>query len=195
MAKNIMILTSSPRKHGNTNTVTRWVIEAAAAAGAEIDCIDVANLKHKVNGCIACYGCQQSDKYECVIEDETAELLKRMLDYDTLVFATPVYFFGPNAQLKLVLDRMLSHVKFDPETGEPILAAQGGAIGLIATAGGEANDGLNLTDQLFKTVAQFGHSNYLSLLVPKSPNNPQDLADNAGLKEKALDFGKSLAAD
>jgi multimeric flavodoxin WrbA len=195
MAKKIMILTSSPRKNGNTNTVTQWVIEAAAAAGAEIDCIDVANLKHKVNGCIACLGCQQSDKYECVIEDETAELLKRMLDYDTLVFATPVYFFGPNAQLKLVLDRMLSHVKFDSETGEPILAAQGGTVGLIATAGGEVNDGLNLTDQTFKTLAQFGHSKYLSLLIPKAPNKPQDLAENAELKEKALDFGKSLAAD
>ena len=192
MADKIMILTSSPRKHGNTNTVTQWVIEGAQAAGAKVDCVDVANLKHKVNGCIACFGCQQSEKYECVVEDETAELLKRLLDYETLVFATPVYFFGPNAQLKLVLDRMLSHVKFDPETGEPVLAAQGGTVGLIATAGGEENDGLDLTDQTFRTVAQFGHSRYESLLVPKSPNDPQELAANTELKEKALAFGKLL---
>ena len=123
MADKIMILASSPRKHGNTNTVTQWVIEGAQTAGATVECVDVANLKHKFNGCIACFGCQQSEKYECVVEDETADLLKRLLDYETLVFATPVFFFGPNAQLKLVLDRMLSHVKFDPETHENVKAS------------------------------------------------------------------------
>ena len=50
MADKIMILTSSPRKHGNTNTVTQWVIEGARAAGAKVACVDVANLKHKFNG-------------------------------------------------------------------------------------------------------------------------------------------------
>ena len=192
MADKIMILTSSPRKHGNTNTVTQWVIEGAKAAGATVDCVDVANLKHKFNGCIACFGCQQSAKYECVVKDETADLLQRLLDYETLVFATPVYFFGPNAQLKLVLDRMLSHLKFDPETGEPILAVQGGTVGLIATAGGEENDGLGLTDQTFRTMAQFSHSRYVSLLASKSPSDPKELAANTELKEKALAFGRAL---
>ncbi len=193
MANKIMILTSSPRKHGNTNTVVQWVIEGAQSAGGEVDCVDVANLKHKFNGCIACYGCQQSDKYECVVEDETADLLKRLLDYETLIFATPVFFFGPNAQLKLVLDRMLCHVKFDPETREPRLAVQGGTVGLIATAGGEENDGLGLTDQMFRTMAQFGHNRYVSLLAPKSSTDPREIAANAKLKEKALAFGRALA--
>ena len=103
-----------------------------------------------------------------------------------------MFFFGPNAQLKLVLDRMLSHVKFDPETHEPRLAVQGGTVGLIATAGGEENDGLGLTDQTFRTMAQFSHSKYVSLLVPKSPSDPQELTANTELKEKALAFGRAL---
>ena len=195
MAKKIMILCSSPHKDGKTNTMVNWCVQGAQGAGAQVECIDIADLNYKNNGCIACYGCQQSDKYECVVEDDASALLKRVHQFDALVFATPIFFLGPNAQLKLVLDRMFSLVKINPETGEFTFQSPGQQMALIATSGGGTEDGIGQADQLFKMVAGFQGSKYSSLLVPNSPNDPLELQTDAALKEKAIAFGQSLAAD
>ena len=192
MSKKIMILCSSPHKHGNTNTVVDWCVEGAKAAGGEVECVDIARLNYKNNGCIACMGCQKSDKYECVVQDDATEILARIHKYDVLVFATPIYFFGPNAQLKLLMDRMFCLVKFDPETGEPISPSGWQTLGLIATAGGDIKDGLGLLDQTFKAIADFSGEQYLSLLVPNAPMDPQEMKGNAEIKKKALAYGNGL---
>jgi hypothetical protein len=64
---------------------------------------------------------------------------------------------------------------------------------LIATAGGGINDGLGLTDQSFKIMAEFLGSSYLSLLIPEAPPDPKQLQENTELKQKAVEFGRVLA--
>jgi len=188
-----LILTSSPRKNGNTNTIAQWCAQSATDAGAEVECVDIARLRYKSNGCLSCYSCQESDKYECKVKDDANDILERMDDFDVVVYSTPIYMFGPSAQVKLLLDRTYSLVKFDAETGDPILKSPGQAMALIATAGGGINDGLDLTDQSFKSMAAFLGSNYLSLLVPEAPSDPKDLQEKTELKQKAVEFGRVLA--
>ena len=193
MGKRILILTSSPRKNGNTNTIAHWCAQSATDAGAEVECVDIARLKYKSNGCLSCYSCQESDKYECKVKDDANDILERLNDFDVIVYSTPIYMFGPSAQLKLLLDRTFSLVKFDPESGDPILKSTGQAMALIATAGGGINDGLDLTDQSFKSLAAFLGNKYLSLLVPEAPSDPKDLQEKTELKQKAFEFGCLLA--
>ncbi|MCP4709417.1 MAG: flavodoxin family protein [Planctomycetes bacterium] len=193
MAKKILILCSSPNKNGKTNTVVNWCTEAATGAGAEVECVDVAHMKHKHNGCIACMGCQMSPEYGCVVDDEAGAVLKRVHEFDLVVFATPVYFFGPNAQLKLFLDRMFSLVKLNPETGDFTFQSPGHPMALIATAAGDMEDGLGRTNDLFEMSAQFQGGKYQSFLVPKSPHTAEELLADTALKEKAIAFGRELA--
>ncbi len=193
MGKKILILTSSPRKNGNTNTIAQWCAQSATDAGAEVECVDIARLKYKSNGCISCYSCQESDKYECKVKDDANDILERLNDFDVVVYSTPIYMFGPSAQLKLLLDRTYSLVKFDPDTDDVILKSTGQVMALIATAGGGINDGLDLTDQIFKSLAAFLGSNYLSLLIPEAPSDPKDLQEKTELKQKAVEFGRVLA--
>ena len=193
MGKRILILTSSPRKNGNTNTIVNWCAQSATDAGAEVECVDIARLKYKSNGCISCYSCQESDKYECKVKDDANDILERLSDFDVVVYSTPIYMFGPSAQLKLLLDRTYSLVKFDPETGDTILKSNDQVMALIATAGGGINDGLGLTDQSFKSLAAFLGNSYLSLLIPEAPSDPKQLQENAELKQKAVEFGRVLA--
>jgi hypothetical protein len=40
MARKIMVITGSPRKTGNTNTVVTWFVDAARKAGAEVEVVD-----------------------------------------------------------------------------------------------------------------------------------------------------------
>jgi len=195
MGKKIIVLCGSPRRKGNTNTVVRWMADAAKQAGAEVEVVDLARLKYKANGCTACMACQKSDKYECVIDDEASPILRRIPEFDVVVMATPVYWFGPTAQLKLLLDRTFSLAKFDPQTGEPLsnAASRNRRLVLIATAGGDLDGGLNLLDATFRTAAEFMKQTYESLLVPLAPMDPKDLAARDDVKNQATALGKKLA--
>ena len=194
MSKRILVLTGSPRKNGNTNTVVKWFTDGARGAGADVEVVDVASLKSKNNGCIACMGCQKSEKYECVVDDEVKPVLKRIPDYDVVVFATPTYFFGPSAQIKLLMDRMYSLIKFDPARGCYTHKLSRLKWALICTAGGDINPGPALVEQTFKTIAGFIGSNCDSLLVPNASMYSDELRHNTALREEAMAFGRKLAS-
>ncbi len=193
MNKKIMVLAGSPRKNGNTNTVVGWFAEGAKEVGAELEIVDVAGLKSKNNGCIACLGCQKSEKFECVVDDEIKPVLARIPEADILVFATPVYFFGPSAQLKLLVDRMYSLLKFDQAKGSYHHNLGHLKIGVIATAGGDIQPGLSLVEQTFRTVAGFTGLSFDSLLVPFASMFSDAIKQNMELREKAVAFGRKLA--
>jgi len=193
MAKKIMILTGSPRKNGNTNTVATWFAEGAKAAGAEVEIISVPQLKSKFGGCIACMGCQKSDKFECQVEDDVKPVLARMPKADALVFATPTYFFGPSAQIKSIMDRMYSLIKFDSAKGGYVQSIGHVKLGVIATAGGDVQPGLKLIDDTFRTVAGFSGVPYDSLLVAFAPRELGEMKKQNDVREKALAFGRKFA--
>jgi len=192
MAKKIMVLSGSPRKNGNTNTVTGWFTEGARAAGAEVDFVDITKLKSTHHGCIGCLGCQKSDKYECVVKDEVQPVLARIPSADVVVFATPTYFFGPSAQLKSMLDRMYSLLKFKSDGYEHNLGHIKFAV--IATGGGGIEPGLKLIDETFGVMAGFSGAEYEALLVPIASMYNDDLKKDGGLRERAKAFGQKLAS-
>jgi multimeric flavodoxin WrbA len=197
MSKKIMFICSSPRKKGNTNTLADWVAQAARNAGAQIEMVDAAHLHYKTIGCTACMGCQRSDKYECVIDDDAAAVIKRMPQFDTIVLATPIYWFGPSAQLKVLLDRTFALIKFDPKTAQPIANpfSKQSALCLLATAGGPPEEGLDLVDETFRAAAQYMGCRYDSLLLPLAPLDPLEMSKNTSLKDQAVALGNKLAAD
>jgi len=195
MAKKILILTGSPRKEGNTATLVEWVSDAAKRAGAKVETIDVAKLEHKVNGCICCMGCQKSEAFECVIDDEIAGALKRIPQAGVIVFATPTYFFGPSAQLKLLLDRMFCLFKFNPADGSfrTVFDAKKPVMAVVASAAGDTNEGLGMVRETFKHLEGFFAERVETLLVPKAPLELGELAADDEWKQKAHAFGEALA--
>lgn len=190
MSKKIKIFMSSPVKDGNTAALADWVAQAAKEKGAQVEIVNVARLKYKVNGCIACMGCQKSEKYECVIEDEARPILASIPNQDIVIFATPLYFFGPSAQLKLFMDRMYSLFKFNPESGEYKHNLKHLRFGLIASAGGE---NLGLLEKTFQTICGFVGGKLESLIIPLAGRSG-DIKLNAQAKEKAIAFGQGLAS-
>jgi multimeric flavodoxin WrbA len=61
---------------------------------------------HKVGPCRGCYACHYNGP--CVQKDDFGIVRPHILEADIIVFATPVYYFGPTAQIKTVVDRFLS---------------------------------------------------------------------------------------
>lgn len=187
-----MIVCGSPRKQGNTNRVVAWVAQAAREAGADVEIVDAPRLKYKAGGCIACMGCKKTEAYRCVIDDEASPIIARMPECDAVVLATPVYWFGPTAQLKAFTDRMFSLVKFEDD--RPVTPFTKTRFALIATAGGGPDDGLNLVEQMWKTSAGLVGFPLETLLVPHAPENPADIEQNADLKARAAALGRTLAS-
>lgn len=104
MKKKILILSGSPRKNGNSELLCDEFAKGAREAGHDVEKLRVA--EKNIGYCRACYACKGTGK--CVIEDDMAEVLQKMIDADVLVLASPVYFYAIDAQLKAVIDRTVA---------------------------------------------------------------------------------------
>lgn len=99
--KKVLILSGSPRKNGNSDILCDEFARGAAEAGHQVEKIRIA--EKNIGYCRACYACRGSGV--CVIKDDMAEVMQKMIDADVLVLASPVYFYSIDAQLKAVIDR------------------------------------------------------------------------------------------
>lgn len=97
----ILVLTGSPRKEGNSNFLASEFIRGAEESGHKVHRFDAA-LK-EVHPCMACNACGMDGP--CVIKDDFEEVRQQIVPADMVVFATPMYYFGISAQLKAVIDR------------------------------------------------------------------------------------------
>lgn len=105
MKKRVLILSASPRKGGNSDTLCNQLMEGAQQAGHQVEKIFLKEKKiNYCTGCGACYnrgnGCSQKDDME--------NMLNKMIDADIIVMATPVYFYTMNGQMKTFIDRTCS---------------------------------------------------------------------------------------
>ena len=103
--KNVLILSGSPRKGGNSDLLCDEFMRGAKESGNNVTKINVASKK--IAPCHACYFCGEHGG-ECVYKDDMAEILQAMIDADVLVLASPVYFYSIDAQLKAVIDRTVA---------------------------------------------------------------------------------------
>lgn len=103
MSKNVLILSASPRKGGNSDTLCDQFMKGAQEAGHHVEKLRLAELN--IGYCSACYACKTLG--HCVKQDDMSLVIERMKASDVIVLATPVYFYTMAAQLKTVIDRTL----------------------------------------------------------------------------------------
>ena len=101
--KNVLAISSSPRRDGNSDLLCHEFAAAAREAGAEAEEIALRDLD--VAPCRACYGCWRTQR--CVLRDDMAALLEKIAAADALCVASPVYFGLPCGQVKIMIDRLL----------------------------------------------------------------------------------------
>ena len=101
MSKNILIISSSPRRGGNSDTLCDEFKRGAEESGNRV--VKVFLRDSKVNFCTGCGVCNNT--HERVQKDDMAELLDKMVAADAIVFASPVYFYTIDGQLKTFIDR------------------------------------------------------------------------------------------
>ncbi len=100
--KNVLILSSSPRRHGNSDRLCDEFLRGAAESGNDAEKIFLGDVTiHCCTGCSVC----SLYKKPCPQEDDAAGIIRKMLAADVIVMATPVYFYAMSAQMKILIDR------------------------------------------------------------------------------------------
>lgn len=107
MSKRVLIISSSPRKGGNSETLCDQFMSAAIEANHAVEKIVLS--EKAINYCTGCYGCSRSGR--CVQKDDMAQILDSMVAADVIVMATPVYFYTMCAQMKTVIDRTVARYR------------------------------------------------------------------------------------
>ncbi|MHC4608194.1 MAG: flavodoxin family protein [Planctomycetota bacterium] len=185
----ILGICCSPRKRKTTHFALTKCLEAAAAAGAETELVDLAGLA--VGPCTGCPHCKK--KFECNVDDDFQKLIPKLDDRSVggMVVATPVYMGTMTAQCKAFLDRSVmfrrNGYRFRDRVG-----------GVLAVGGGR-NGGQEMTIQAVHAAMQI----HDMILVPdtESPHFGASLwsggpggieKDEVGLKT-AVNLGKRVA--
>lgn len=98
---NVLILSSSPRRGGNSDLLCDQFAAGASAAGHTVEKIFLKD--RKINYCTGCGVC--NDKKPCPQRDDMTGILGRMISAEVIVMATPVYFYTMCGQMKTLIDR------------------------------------------------------------------------------------------
>ena len=101
MSKKIMILSTSPRKGGNSDGLADAFAEGAREAGHQVE--KIVLYDKTIGFCRGCLACQKTQR--CVIRDDADAIAQTMRSAEVIVFATPIYFYEMCGQMKTLLDR------------------------------------------------------------------------------------------
>ena len=179
MRKNILILSSSPRKGGNSEALASIFAKGAQEAGNQVETV---YLREKQYGfCKGCLACQKLG--HCVIKDDAVEIAAKMHDADVLVFATPVYYYSVSGQLKTMLDRA------NPLFGSDYAFTKAYLLASAAEDDAETVEGAVKAVQGW--VDCFDRCEWAETIFAGGVNGVGDIAGHPAL-EKAYEIGNSI---
>lgn len=101
MSKKILVISTSLRSKSNSEALADAFIKGARESGNSVEKVTLKDKR--IAFCKGCLACQKQQK--CVIADDAVEIVQKMHDAETIVFATPIYYYEMSGQMKTLLDR------------------------------------------------------------------------------------------
>jgi multimeric flavodoxin WrbA len=184
----ILALAGSPRRRGNTERLLDAVIAAAAEQGVQSEKVMVRNLK--ISPCLEIYECAKTG--HCAINDEMNALYPKLLQAGVIIMASPIFFYGPPAQLKAVIDRCqaLWSRKYILKQSPGRPPGKGVLISAAASGGARLFEGLLLTARYFFDTLDIKLEH--ELLV-RGVDEAGAVDDKADVLDQARQLGRDLA--
>lgn len=188
MSKQVIIVSSSPRKNGNSVILAEQAAAGAQAAGAKVEIIDLAKLT--LAPCNGCEACQRATEANCVVDDDLTSLMPRIRQADVLLLSGPVYWFTFAAQTKMFIDRV-----FFALHGPEGHALKGKPLGLLMTYGDidPYTSGAVNALRSFQDICRFIDAPVAGF-VYGSGTEAGDIQNQPALLKQAYDLGEKLGA-
>ena len=172
-------LVGSPRKGGNTDLLVEEVLKGAGNNGHGTSKVYLHG--RKIGPCVDCRGCKK-EPHRCIVEDEMQEVYKVLDDSDVVVFGTPVYWYGPTAQMKVVVDRLRPYFTNHRMDGKRAV--------IVAPAGDGPGDA-DLLVEFFRRVCTTLHMEFAGVVLGTAYDRGEILVDFEAM-EAATTVGASL---
>lgn len=102
---NVLGISGSMRKNGNTAQLVTTILDRVREAGIETEYLSLADMD--IRPCTGCEACK--DAKWCVTEDDDwSSVAEKMIDCEVLVLGAPTYYYDINGQTKNLIDRTYS---------------------------------------------------------------------------------------
>jgi len=174
--KNLLVLNGSPRRKGNTSILAEYLVNQLSS---NYHTEQLYLYDYTINPCVDCRACK-ADKLTCILGDGMPELYAKIDTADVIILGTPIYWFGPSAQTKMLLDR------FRPYFVNMKLKVKKAA--LILPAGSGDGD-CDLTKEMFKRSFKALGIEYIDTVTSES----YDVGDAYNDKSAKEDIEKLAA--
>ncbi len=181
----ILALSASPRPHGNSAQLVDELLASAREAGAQTERLDLNPLH--IRGCQGDMACKRHGR--CGVKDDMQAIYDKIDAADAVVFASPVYMFTVNAQLKTVLDRLFHYMNADltsritPPKRSALIVTQGQT---------DAQLFMPYLEAVPRALGFMGFGQ-TEVLVGTGLGAPDATAQRPDLRERAREIGRRLA--
>ncbi len=117
LMQNIEVFIGSPRKRGNTYSLAEMFEKGLDKKTSTFGSSFLYD--YDIQPCNDCRACKKG-KMECVLDDDMKKLYDRLEIADVIIIGTPIYWSGPSAKTKLMLDRLRPYYSNNKLSGKKI---------------------------------------------------------------------------
>jgi multimeric flavodoxin WrbA len=184
MGKEILVLTGSPRRKGNSDKLADAFIAGALSAGHTTHKFEAAYKD--IHGCRGCNMCWSVGTDPCVVKDDFFQLAPLIEKCETAVFVSPLYFWGFTAQLKSAWDRFYAYGRGE---GKKRIAVKESVLLLTQGSGEDAT--YEHAVGTYNDIAKYIGWQDRGVIVAKGVNGKTDIQKHEALA-RAETLGKSI---
>ncbi|MFX1344059.1 MAG: flavodoxin family protein [Promethearchaeota archaeon] len=179
----VLALLGSPRKKGNSDLLTDEVLKGLKSVGASVDKIYLDDFQIRPIGEVIDDSRNREDSRA---DDDYPQLLKKFLEANLIIWATPIYWYGVSAQMKCFIDRFSSYFR-NPHYADKFYDK--GHI-VLCTFGSDVYEYSRFITEPMKLIIQILRGNYIGdICVPDCYQKGKILEKKDELA-KAYDLGK-----
>ena len=175
----VIVLVGSVRRDGNTELLAKSFADGVCR-DHEVELISVAD--YHIHPCIGCNHCYTNENNYCVKNDDMEKIYEKLMQADTVVIASPVYFYGISAQLKTMIDRLHTPMR----NRFPIKQ-----LGLILVGAATLPDLFDPIIMQYRMICRFFHLEAIGIVLVSGAKEKGDVSHGDGL-ERAYELGQKL---
>ena len=189
----ILGIYGSPRAGGNSDILLDKALEAAEQTGKQVERAYVRRMIF--DACTECGSCDSTGR--CILKDDMIPFYDRMNEAEAIIVATPIFFYGPPAMLKALMDRSQAlwcgrALRKPKDQWKDYQKGPGYILAVGATKG----DNLFIPlDLMFKYFYDALDRKYADGLKLRRVDGKGDVLNNPEMLEQAAELGRKIVSE
>ncbi len=175
----ILGLVASPRRESNTDLLVTAILNGASQSGYATEKVYLYGFD--ISPCVDCKACKKGS-FQCALKDGMQTLYPKFEEADVIVFGTPLYWYGPSAKMKLLVDRL-----------RPFIASKKlrGKRAVVVVPSEEGAEACDLVVDMFKRSFSYLEVELPGVLLPTASERAEIKSQPQVLTE-AFAMGKNI---